>query len=363
MVWGAGLTTIYNDAFQPILGKKPEALGRSFAEIWAEAWDEIGPIADRAFAGEATYIEDFPLVIDRYGRPEEAWFTFCYSPLRTADGQVAGFLDTVVETTATVQARADLALVNEELHHRLQNTLALVHAIASQSLRAVDDREAVEKFRTRIVALGRAHQVLLSKSWAGASLDEVAPRILTPIAGAERIAIAGPPVTLGARAIVSLAMVLHELATNAAIHGALSAPSGRVALSWECRDGEFRLAWRESGGRLVSGEPKPGYGWRLIDRVLEARLQGHAPAARRRLRARPRGPAGGAHRSLTPRRLASAPAPAICAAHTGASQWPISTTTSSPSVPARAACARAGSPPPTAQKSRWPRSTASAGPA
>lgn len=268
VIWGSGLTTIYNDAFQPILGKKPEALGRSFAEVWSEVWDQIGPIADRAFAGEATFIEDYPLVIDRYGRPEEAWFTFCYSPVRTSDGSVAGFLDTVVETTATVQARADLALVNEELHHRLQNTLALVHAIATQSLRAVEDREAVEKFRTRIVALGRAHQVLLSKSWAGASFDEVAPRILTPIGGVERVTVSGPPVTVGARATVSLALILHELASNAAMHGALSVPAGRVALSWECRDGQFRLAWRESGGPPVQADLEPGYGWRLIDRVL-----------------------------------------------------------------------------------------------
>lgn len=268
VVWGAGLTTIYNDAFQPILGRKPEALGRSFAEIWVEAWAEIGPIADRAFAGEATYIEDFPLVIDRYGRPEEAWFTFCYSPLRASDGSVAGFLDTVVETTATVQARADLAQVNEELHHRLQNTLTLVHAIATQSLRAVEDRDAVEKFRARIVALGRAHQVLLSQSWSGASLDEVAPRILAPITAAEHVAISGAPVRMGSRATVSLAMVLHELASNAVTHGALSAAAGRVGLSWECDDGLFRLAWRESGGPPVPSEVVPGYGWRLIDRVM-----------------------------------------------------------------------------------------------
>ena len=112
MVWGEGLVTIYNDAFRPILGDKAEALGRSFADVWAEAWDDIRPIADRAFAGQSTYIEDFPLVINRTGEPEQAWFTFCYSPLRLGDQTVAGFMDTVVETTSTVRARADLALVN-----------------------------------------------------------------------------------------------------------------------------------------------------------------------------------------------------------------------------------------------------------
>jgi PAS domain-containing protein len=109
IVWGAELTTIYNDAFRPILGNKPEALGRSFQQVWCEAWDEIGPIADRAFAGEATYIEDFPLVVARNsGQPEQAWFTFCYSPLRLSDGTIAGFLDTVIETTSSVRSRADM---------------------------------------------------------------------------------------------------------------------------------------------------------------------------------------------------------------------------------------------------------------
>lgn len=76
IVWGPSLTTIYNDGFVPILGDKHPALGQSFADIWAEAWDEICDIAARAYAGEPTYIEDFPLVIDRNGYSEQTWFTF-----------------------------------------------------------------------------------------------------------------------------------------------------------------------------------------------------------------------------------------------------------------------------------------------
>src|SRR5688500_18416910 len=65
VIWGEELVTLYNDAFLPILGTKPPALGRSFRDVWYEAWDVIGPIAQRAFAGEAVFIEDFPLLIDR----------------------------------------------------------------------------------------------------------------------------------------------------------------------------------------------------------------------------------------------------------------------------------------------------------
>ncbi|WP_424625091.1 ATP-binding protein [Achromobacter marplatensis] len=104
LVWGKELITLYNDAFTPILGAKPDALGRPFSDIWSEAWPMIGPIADRAFAGEATFIEDFPLEILRSGQSEDATFTFCYSPVRDERGVVVGIMDTVIETTSRVNA-------------------------------------------------------------------------------------------------------------------------------------------------------------------------------------------------------------------------------------------------------------------
>lgn len=102
VLWGPELITLYNDAFTPILGRKPLALGRPFSDVWQEAWGEIAEMAARAMAGEAVYIEDFPLVIDRNGGPERAYFTFCYSPIRGVDGRVLGMLDTVTETTTNV---------------------------------------------------------------------------------------------------------------------------------------------------------------------------------------------------------------------------------------------------------------------
>jgi PAS domain S-box-containing protein len=120
LVWGPGLVTLYNDGFRPILGGKPEALGRSFAEIWSEAWHEIGPIAERALAGEATFIEDYPLVINRTGEPEQAFFTFSYSPVRAADGSIIGLIDTVVETTKGVLARERLRHSEERLRRMLE---------------------------------------------------------------------------------------------------------------------------------------------------------------------------------------------------------------------------------------------------
>lgn len=136
IVWGPELTTLYNDAFVPILGDKPFALGRPFSETWHEVWNDIGPIADAAFQGHATYVENFPLVIERGGPAEQAYFTFCYSPIRDPQGQVVGMLDTVTETTATVF---------------LGRRLAVLDAIGNAVANAVD-AEAIMTSTTRLLA-------------------------------------------------------------------------------------------------------------------------------------------------------------------------------------------------------------------
>lgn len=265
IVWGEGLVTIYNDAFRPILGNKPEALGRSFADVWSEAWDKIEPIVDRVFAGDSTYVEDFPLTINRTGSPEEAWFTFCYSPLRLSDGTVAGFMDTVIESTATVRARSDLALLNQELSHRLKNTLSIVQSIAMQTLKDVDPPDAVRAFRDRIQALAKAQDVLLNGGWSSVPLKEIATQALAPLDGLSQIAINGPSIALGSRSTVMLSLVLHELATNAAKYGALSVPDGCVDLTWSLNGESLGLKWRERDGPQVMEPKQRGFGSRLIE--------------------------------------------------------------------------------------------------
>ncbi|AIR90730.1 response regulator [Pseudomonas cremoricolorata] len=112
ILWGEQLITLHNDAFTEILGDKPAAIGRPFNEVWQEAWSDIGPMVSHAMSGEAVFIQDFPLLIERQARPERAYFTFCYSPIRDAEGTVVGMLDTVAETTATVLANQRLTFLD-----------------------------------------------------------------------------------------------------------------------------------------------------------------------------------------------------------------------------------------------------------
>ncbi|WP_206606486.1 sensor histidine kinase [Steroidobacter cummioxidans] len=274
LVWGPQHIMIYNDAFQPILGNKPAALGRPFGAVWSEAWQMIEPLVERAYAGEPTFIEDYPLMVERRGRPEQAYFTFCYSPIRDDDGRVAGMLDTVIETTPKMQAQQQASLINTELAHRIQNTLAIVNSICDQTFRAASSLdEARITFSRRLKALGQAQMVLTQSSWISAPMAAIIEGALVPHSTAPgEICAQGPPVNLSARQALSLGMAIHELATNSMKYGALSAAGGEVAVRWSLEpidsDQCLRLRWAESGGPPVSPPKRRGFGSLLIEQVL-----------------------------------------------------------------------------------------------
>jgi PAS domain S-box-containing protein len=103
VAWGPELGFLYNDAYVPIMGDKhPSSLGLRFEDVWSEVWLDISPIVDKALAGTSSYFEDLPLTLLRKGYPEQAWFTFSYSPVRDSTGAVAGMYCTVIETTSRV---------------------------------------------------------------------------------------------------------------------------------------------------------------------------------------------------------------------------------------------------------------------
>jgi len=125
VAWGPELGFLYNDAYAEILGAKhPAALGRRFSDIWSEIWPDISPLIDAAMAGQATYREDLPLVMNRKGFAEQTWFTFSYSPVRDETGAVAGMFCAVAETTPRVVANRGMQKLNETLERRVAEALA-----------------------------------------------------------------------------------------------------------------------------------------------------------------------------------------------------------------------------------------------
>jgi PAS domain S-box-containing protein len=118
VAWGKELGFLYNDAYTEILGEKhPRSLGGRFHDIWSEIWADISPLIDAAMAGDASFRENLPLLMNRRGFDEQTWFTFSYSPVRDEQGKVAGMFCAVAETTQTVLA--EQALKESEERFRL----------------------------------------------------------------------------------------------------------------------------------------------------------------------------------------------------------------------------------------------------
>lgn len=182
------------------------------------------------------------------------------------------FLRNVADRTRAAIARLDAEqqqhVLNQELSHRMKNMLAMVLSIATQTLRAVPDQAPVEAFEQRIHALSSAHDVLLKQEWASAPLEAVAGAVLGNFAQSARLKVKGPQVALGPRATLSVSLLLHELATNAAKYGALSNSEGQIGISWhvdkEGSEENLVLDWEESGGPPVKEPARRGFGSRLI---------------------------------------------------------------------------------------------------
>ena len=165
-------------------------------------------------------------------------------------------------------------LLLEELHHRVKNTLATVIAITSQSLRTAETleqgRSAVEN---RLVALGKAHDLLLQANWSSAKLTDVIHAAIEPFDAREvrRFDVQTTTIEIGAGAVLPLTMSLNELCTNAVKYGALSNSTGRIEIAStidkEAR--RFKLRWTESGGPPVKEPARRSFGTRLIRRLAE----------------------------------------------------------------------------------------------
>lgn len=160
-------------------------------------------------------------------------------------------------------------LILEELHHRIKNTLATVSAIASQSLRTAPTMEhGQQAIEGRLVALGRAHDLLMKGRWANASLAQTVRSATEPYdsKGAGRFSIVGPDLGITSGAVIALAMTFNELGTNTTKFGALSVPGGRVEISWEIDNETQRLqmTWAETGGPAVEEPTRRSFGTRMM---------------------------------------------------------------------------------------------------
>lgn len=244
-----------------------------------------GLLAGRAVARPIQQLLDTAQAIEA-GQPVE------FQPTHQREANIVGHA--LAEAARSIAAR-EQALRKSELHtrfvmrelaHRSKNLLAVVQAIARQtgrSARDIDDFTA--QFGERLAGLGRSQDLLVQKNWQGVSLSDLVSAQLKPFVEADnnRVDANGPPVLLDADAAQNIGMALHELATNASKHGALSVPTGRVDIAWGWLPSEIgergrrlQLQWSESGGPPVTPPKRKGFGHSVIERLTASSLHGTA---------------------------------------------------------------------------------------
>ena len=183
------------------------------------------------------------------------------------------------DMTEAKRAEAHLRLLVDELNHRVKNTLAIVQGIAQQSFKDdVPAGQARAAFEGRLAALSEAHNLLTREHWSAVSMRQIIDDAVRPHGEVGRFTLEGPDLTILPKTAISLALAIHELATNAVKHGALSRPEGRVSIRWARVRGagpaRLTMTWQETGGPPVAVPNRRGFGTRMIERGLAAELGG-----------------------------------------------------------------------------------------
>ncbi len=276
---------IWSSIHKQLWGYDP-ALEKVDYESWASRIhkDDLPMTAaaiERCLKREADYDVEYRIL--RHGTGETRWIRSTGRGRFDEAGAPEAMQGVSFDITAQKAAANRQALLIQELNHRVKNTLATVQSIAAQTLRSsAQDADARASFESRLLALSTAHNVLTQESWEGAAIRQIVAAALRPFraGGREGIAIDGPDIRLNPKSALSLAMALHELATNAAKYGALAVRGGGVEIRWSVHEtgaaARFHLRWEERGGPPVAPPMRKGFGSRLIERGLSAEFGGTA---------------------------------------------------------------------------------------
>ena len=198
-------------------------------------------------------------------------------PYRDFERSTHGVIATFIDVTTLSKFQAHQQVLIAELNHRVKNMLSIVLAVAEQTIKSSASLEAFKSaYMPRVRAMARSYELLSRENWKAAAIRDIVQQEIEPF-GADRVLVGGPIVLLKPEQAMSLGMVLHELATNAAKYGALSTPRGTVQISWSFVDDKadsILLRWRERDGPPVKKPKQKGFGLKLVDGESTHRLGG-----------------------------------------------------------------------------------------
>jgi PAS domain S-box-containing protein len=261
--WNRGAQELFGYEAAEIIGKPVTTL------IPPERQHEETEILERITRGEK--IDHFETVrLRKNGR--DVHISLSVSPVKDTEGRVTGAAKIARDITERKKAENTQRLLVNELQHRVKNMLASVQAIVQQTLRQTKDPvRFVESFAGRIQSLARIHTMLSGSTWQGADLrDLIRDQLIDGAADETRIAAWGPPVSLEPQMSLHVALMVHELGTNAVKYGALSVPGGQVTIGWRVENRDLRMHWEERGGPPPRVPTAHGFGTTLIDQSAKA---------------------------------------------------------------------------------------------
>jgi two-component system, chemotaxis family, CheB/CheR fusion protein len=239
---------------------------------------EEWPLARSITTGEVVIDEEISIV---RGDDTAAVLSVSSAPIRDADGAIAAGVVMFVDITGRKENERERELLAQELSHRVKNTLAVVQSLAMQTDGRIRSVEAYrEAFIGRLQALARAQNLLLEARWRGTDLKVLVEQAVAAyrVDHPQVVEAEGEPVAVTPRQGLGLSLILHELGTNAAKHGALTRSDGRLHVSWQVEAGSerrVRLRWQERHGPVVEPPAAKGFGTRLIERACEYELGGN----------------------------------------------------------------------------------------
>src|SRR5580658_6134871 len=237
--------------------------------------DDIQPLRElvrRMSKGEPAQQNDFRVV--RSGG-EIRWCTGTAAASIDSNGQVQRISGVTVDITERKEAEERQGLLAREVDHRARNALAVIQSIIRLTrAKTVDDY--VQTVEGRIKALARAHTLLSDSRWHGADLGTLVADELAPYRAGDKITFNGANISLLPATAQGIALALHELATNAAKHGALSSLKGKVSLAWQLQSDVLTLHWVESGGPPIKTPSARSFGLKVIKASIEQQLGGKA---------------------------------------------------------------------------------------
>lgn len=274
-----GTAEFFNDAWYEFTGMVPGSADEKgwINAIHPEDRDRIDSIWNETLHKKEANEVEFRL---QHFAGGHRWVLTRATPVTNGDGTVNFWLGTStdIHTIKTLDEQRQLAL--EEMNHRVKNTMTMVQAVVSQTLRNAETlQDATAAVEGRILAMAGAHDNFIKSKWVVGNVDGVVAAALAPHRpGTGRFDIKGPPLEIGASQAMALTMALHELGTNATKYGALSNTDGRVSVRWDVlNDGStFAFHWLETGGPKVTAPNSQGFGSRMIEKALAGYFSGTA---------------------------------------------------------------------------------------